>query len=126
TKRYYISVLPGDAANPFETGNASGGHGMGGAPVACIPVSPAITCSSTGTFPAVTLLAQATPFPPSKLSVFVFQDDFPLNGDQDGGGGIDVLAPNEPGLGGFEIVISDHAGATGDSTGQVTYARITM
>src|SRR5205807_9586170 len=32
TKRYYISVLPGDAANPFNTGNAQGGHGMGGAP----------------------------------------------------------------------------------------------
>ena len=29
TKRYYISVLPGDAANPFETGNAEHGprHG---------------------------------------------------------------------------------------------------
>src|SRR4029077_7647165 len=32
TKRYYISVLPGDAANPFE--GVSGGHGMSGAPIA--------------------------------------------------------------------------------------------
>ena len=39
------------------------------------------------------------PFRPAKLSVFVFEDDFPLNGEQDGGGGIDVLSPNEPGLG---------------------------
>src|SRR2546429_6828085 len=99
---------------------------MGGARVACIPVSPAIPCSSTGTFPAVTLLAQATPFPPSKLSVFVFQDDFPLNGEQDAGGGIDVLAANEPGLGGFEIVLFDDAGGTGDATGQMTYDMFNM
>jgi len=36
----------------------------------------------------------------------VFEDDFPLNGEQDGGGGIDVLSPNEPGLGGFQITLS--------------------
>ncbi|HTF23840.1 MAG TPA: hypothetical protein VK937_07965 [Candidatus Limnocylindria bacterium] len=125
TKRYYISVLPGDAANPFEGGAV--GHGMGGAPIACIPVSPAVTCTSTGTFPAVTVLAQATPFPPSKLSVFVFQDDFPVNGEQDGGGGVGgTLAPNEPGLGGFEIVLFDDAGGTGDSTGQMTYDMFNM
>ena len=32
TKRYYISVLPGDGADPFE--GADVGHGMGGAPIA--------------------------------------------------------------------------------------------
>src|SRR5204862_151095 len=37
TKRYYISVLPGDAANPFESGNAQSGHGMGGAPIVTCP-----------------------------------------------------------------------------------------
>ena len=124
TKRYYISVLPGDAANPFIAGNGSAclpttdpnydptscGHGMGGAQV---------------NFPAantpVTVLVQPTPFPPSKLSVFVFEDDFPLNGEQDAGGGVDVLAPNEPGLGGFNITLFDDAGGTGDATGQMTY-----
>jgi hypothetical protein len=132
TKHYYLSVLPGDAANPFETTNltnscvngglsASCGHGMGGAPVACIPVAPAVTCTSTGTFPAITVLTQPTPFPPSKLSVFVFEDDFPLNGEQDGGGGIDTLSPNEPGLGQFNITLFDDAGGTGDATGQMTY-----
>jgi hypothetical protein len=121
TKRYYISVLPGDAATPFITANASPGHGMGGAPIAaaCIPVAPATTC--TGTFAAVTVLAQPTPFPPAKLSVFVFEDDFPLNGEQDAGGGIDVLATNEPGLGQFNITIMDDAGGSGDPTGQVDY-----
>ena len=50
-----------------------------------------------GVFPtSVTVLAQPTPFPPAKLSVFVFEDDFPLNGEQDGGGGIDVLSPKSP------------------------------
>src|SRR5213078_3532639 len=110
-----------DAANPFESANRLKGHGMGGAPIACIPVAPAVTCTSTGTFPAVTVLTQPTPFPPSKLSVFVFEDDFPLNGEQDGGGGVDTLSPNEPGLGQFNITLFDDAGGTGDATGQMTY-----
>ena len=112
-KRYYISVLPGDAANPFETSSASPGHGMGGAP---------ITFGQT----SVTVLTQPTPFPPAKLSVFVFEDDFPLNGEQDAGGGIDVLATNEPGLGGFAITLFDDAGGTGDATGQMTYDMFNM
>ena len=53
--------------------------------------------------------------------MFVFEDDFPLNGEQDGGGGVDVLSPNEPGLGGFNITLFDDAGGTGDVTGQMTY-----
>ncbi len=111
TKRYYISVLPGDAANPFNTANAVPGHTMGGAPVA---------------FPAantnVTVLVEPTPLHPSKLSVFVFEDDFPLNGEQDGGGGTgNVNSNNEPGLGQFNITLFDDAGGTGDATGQMTY-----
>jgi hypothetical protein len=121
TKRYYISVLPGDAANPFNSANALSGHGMGGAPIACVPTAPAVTCDSNGTFPPVTVLVEPNPFQPAKLSVFVFEDDFPLNGEQDGGGGIDVLSPNEPGLGGFEITLFDDAGGTGDATGQLTH-----
>jgi IPT/TIG domain len=122
TKRYYISILPGDAANPFEAGNltdsctkgvtsgnaAECGHGMGGAPIAAGQTS-------------VTIYSQPQPFPPSKLSVYVFEDDFPLNGEQDAGGGIDIVAPNEPGLGGFNITLFDDAGGTGDATGQMTY-----
>ncbi len=122
TKHYYISVLPGDAANPFETGNTSPGHGMGGAPIVCTTTPPATTC----VFNAVKVLTQPTPFPPSKLSIFVFEDDFPLNGEQDGGGGIDVLSPNEPGLGAFNITLFDDAGGTGDATGQMTYDMFNM
>jgi hypothetical protein len=120
TKRYYISVLPGDAADPFINANGSGdcsagvpgaancGHGMGGAPIAAGQT-------------AVTVLAQPSPYPPGKLSVFVFEDDFPLNGEQDAGGGVDVLATNEPGLGGFQIHLWDAMGGNGDFTGQMTY-----
>src|SRR5467141_3720743 len=126
TKHYYISVLPGDAANPFESGNTIGGHGMGGAPIACVPVAPAVTCTASGTFPDVTVLVEQTPFPPSKLSVYVFEDDFPLNGEQEGGGGIDVLSPSEAGLGHFNLILFDDAGGTGDATGQMTYDMFNM
>ena len=139
-KRYYISVLPGDAANPFIGGNTSApfctttvvggvnvidtsnpgcGHGMGGAPIG---IDPNTHVQQT----AVTILTQPSPYPPSKLSVFVFEDDFPLNGEQDGGGGIDVLSPNEPGLGGFNITLFDDAGGSGDATGQMTYDMFNM
>jgi len=126
-KRYYISILPGDAANPFIAANltascASGiapvvaangdpticGHGMGGAPIAAAQKT-------------VTIVTQPTPFPPSKLSVFVYEDDFPLNGENDAGGGVDTISPNEPGLGQFNITLFDDAGGTGDATGQMTY-----
>jgi hypothetical protein len=134
TKRYYISILPGDAANPFidvnltanctngqakKTGSLRCGHGMGGAsiPAACPPG----TASCTAALAPVTIWTQPAPFPPAKLSVFVFEDDFPLNGEQDAGGGIDVLASNEPGLGHFNITLFDDAGGTGDATGQMTY-----
>jgi len=135
TKRYYISVLPGDAANSFENVNsclsdptADCGHGMGGAPIACVPATGTVVCTATtGAFPTnVSVLVQPNPFPPSKLSVFVFEDDFPLNGEQDGGGGIDVLSPNEPGLGGFNITLFDDAGGSGDATGQMTYDMFNM
>ena len=123
TKRYYLSVLPGDAANPQVSANASAdcvngvtnattpgncGHGLGGAPIAAHQN-------------AVTVLTQPTPFPTAKLTVFVFEDDFPLNGEQDGGGGIDILSPIEAGLGQFNIRIMDDAGGPGDATGQVDY-----
>ena len=137
TKRYYISILPGDAAQPFATGYAGGGclngaaaaaagatcgHGMGGASIAaaCTPLPPATTCTGTYSSP-ITVITQPSPYPPGKYSVMVFEDDFPLNGEEDTGGGIDVLSPIEPGLGGFQIHLWDAMGEFGDFTGQMTY-----
>src|SRR5271157_3922951 len=130
-KRYYVSVLPGDAADPFGlTGNCSAavqggtnpppcvGHGMGGAPITwAYNATTQLYSQAT----SVTVLSQPSPYPPGKLSVMIFEDDFPLNGEQDAGGGVDVLAPNEPGLGNFQIHLWDAFGGNGDFTGQMTY-----
>lgn len=150
TKRYFISILPGDSANPFISGagapvdlgggnlrqfsvaldcgtyapgaakwdplqpaTATCGHGIGGAPIALGQA-------------AVNVNLQQTPLPTAKITVFVFEDDNPLNGENDAGGGVDVLAPNEPGLGGFAITLFDQAGQLGDATGQITYDMFNM
>jgi hypothetical protein len=143
TKYYYISILPGDAGNSFTggggaphddgtpfnittdcgpyTGNSGNwvigngpcGHTMGGG-----PIKPGQS--------SVSVLLQETPLPTAKISVFVYEDDNPLNGENDAGGGVDVLAPNEPGLGGFQIRLFDDAGGTGDATGQMTYDMFNM
>ena len=161
TKRYYISVLPGDAANPFEGG--ASGHGMGGAPIPAVRCAPnaggtanvctfapvgattiaagtgAVTCNATSTTTTcvptgenLTVRSVPSPYPPARLSVFVFEDDFPLNGEHDSSGiattlaGNDTLAPNEPGLGGFQIHLWDAFGGNGDFTGQMTYDMFNM
>lgn len=155
-KHYYISILPGDAGNSFTNGggvpqpvdpanpqgpmrqfniqadcglytqNASQptatnwaagtgrcGHGMGGGQISAGQTS-------------VNVLLQETPFLPSKIAVFVYEDDFPLNGENDAGGGVDVLASNEPGLSGFEIRLWDDAGGPGNATGQMSYDMFNM
>jgi IPT/TIG domain len=142
SKRYYISVLPGDAANPFPANTsapvcngqeatsvaidptqAQCGHTMSGAPIppACNILGGPNACTTTSAFSAVNVLVLPTPLPTGKLSVIVFEDDFPLNGEQDGGGGGGTIAPLEPGLGGFNIVLWDTYGGLGDVTGQDTY-----
>jgi hypothetical protein len=142
SKRYYISVLPGDAGDPFPAyvgqptctstganpGDLGCGHTMGGAqiPPLCNVLTAGCTATSGGTFAAVTVLSAPTPLPTGKLSLIVFEDDFPLNGEQDAGGGVDVLSPNEPGLGGFEIILWDTYGSLGDVTGQDTHDMFNM
>jgi len=138
-KRYYISVLPGDAANPFPAylgqpvcpangaeapaGNTNCGHTMSGAPIppACNILGGPNACTTSSTFAAVNVLVLPTPLPTGRLSVIVFEDDYPLNGEQDGGGGNATVAPIEPGLGGFNVVLWDTYGGLGDVTGQDTY-----
>ena len=142
SKRYYISVLPGDAANPFP-GNTSApacngleagsigvdptqtqcGHAMSGAPIpaACNLLGGLNACTASSAFTQpVSVLVLPTPLPTGKLSVIVFEDDYPLNGEQDGGGGNATVAPIEPGLGGFNLVLWDTFGSLGDGTGQDT------
>jgi uncharacterized repeat protein (TIGR01451 family) len=94
------------------------GHGMGGS-----QITGDLLASSDKT---VTIKLQQTPLPTAKIAVFVFADDNPLNGENDAGGGIDILAPNEAGLGGFEIKLFDQAGGLGDATGQITYDMFNM
>ncbi len=110
TKRYYISILPGDG---WITDDAAGGHTMGGAQIAAGQT-------------AVDVFLQRTPLEPAKISVFVFQDDQPLNGEHDAGGGVDVLAPNEAGLGSFNLILVDKVGHFGDTAGQITYDMFNM
>ncbi|MBA0087309.1 MAG: Ig-like domain-containing protein, partial [Acidobacteria bacterium Pan2503] len=101
SKRYYISVLPGDAANPFPSntgapscpsngaeevaGNPNCGHTMSGAsiPPACNVLGGANPCSASSSFSSTTVnvLVLPTPLPTGKLSVIVFEDDFPVNGE---------------------------------------------
>jgi hypothetical protein len=137
-KRYFISVLPGDAASPFNpaylgnptcngleatTPSATCGHTMSGAsiPPACNILGGPNACTTASAFAPVNVLVLPTPLPTGKLSVIVFEDDYPLNGEQDGGGGNATVAPIEPGLGGFNLVLWDTYGGLGDATGQDTY-----
>lgn len=139
-KRYFISVLPGDGVNPTIGG--AGGPDENGKPFSIAktcgaydPVANAWVPGGTKSMcghemggaqiaagqTAVNIALQQSPQPTAKIAVFVFQDDNPLNGENDAGGGVDVIAPNEAGLAGFEIKVFDQAGGLGDNTGQVTY-----
>jgi hypothetical protein len=120
-KRYYISVLPGDAGNSFSAG--------AGAPQPVDPTNPdgaqrpfsiatdcgtyaldssqssaanwtpgSGTCghgmggaSIAGGQKSVNVTLEQTPFATAKIAVFVFEDDSPLNGESDVHGGTDVL-----------------------------------
>jgi hypothetical protein len=142
---YYISILPGDAQNawsyanskdpsvagnctPGANGNPSSeptgitessacGHTMSGAP---------IPAAVAGTFAPVIVNLEPEPLKTATVTAWVFEDDYPLNGEPDSGGGVDVLATQEPGLGDFQIEIWDTAGGIGDNTGQMTYDMFNM
>jgi len=152
-KHYFISVMPADGINPTIAGvggpvvdNATGkkrqfdpsldcpnqtdfvtpggkcGHNMGGA-----QIPPQFMSDGTRiTNPSVTVPLIETPLPTAKIAVLVYEDDYPLNGENDAGGGVDILAPNEPGLAGFQIVLIDQAGQLGDNVGQITYDMFNM
>lgn len=86
-KRYYVSVMPDD------------GYQMGGA---------AVAAGQT----AVNIVVNKTPIPTAQISIFVFNDNQPINGAPD--------LPQETGLAGFSITLKEAGGTYGASGGQVT------
>ena len=141
TKHYYVSVLPGDAQNPVING--------GGAPVAtgvvdsagnkvmrtfdlakdCLAIGTAadpcghmmggteIGPNQITTTHAALITLQRTPLQPGQLSIFIYEDHNPTNGQND---------LNENGLGGFNIIVVDPVGRSGDPVGQQTYDSFNM
>src|SRR6266478_1677415 len=138
---YYISILSGDSTNAFNTANtkspynpdgsfnaanctpagpeptgisvsSSCGHTMGGSPIPA-PVA--------GVFAPVTVNLELEPLKTATVTAFIFEDDYPLNGEPDTGGGVDALATLEVPLGDFQIEIWDTQGGIGDFSGQMTY-----
>ncbi len=96
-KRYYISILPGDAGSPP-------GHSMSGAEVK--PVT-----GNNGWAP-VNVKLQQSPLVPAQMSIYIYEDNAPTNGQNES---------EETPLGGFNIILWDPAGRTGDPAGQQTY-----
>ena len=125
TKNYYISIIPGDAANPVtQTGTCSASPLLTCSPALPCPAT-AGTCNPgghtvTGTevkrinaaWAPVTVKAQANPLTPAQMSIYIYEDTDPTNG---------VNEASEPPLGGFTIILLDPAGRTGDVAGQNTY-----
>ena len=107
-KHYYVSILPGDAGAPVVSGGTSPGHMMGG-----VEVKPGdIIAKAT-----LTMMLQATPLVPAQLSIYIYEDNAPTNGQND---------LNETGLGGFSIILVDAVGRAGDPAGQQTYDAFNM
>lgn len=88
SKRYFVSI----AAEGFQAG---------GAPVVF-----------TGGTATATVYLNKTPVPTAQISVFVFNDNSPINGAPD--------LPQESGLAGFTVQLIEAGGTYGASGGQVT------
>lgn len=95
TKHYYISILPGDAGD--------GGHGMGGT-----EVKPQVA----NAWAPVSVATNAYDWVPAQLSIYIYEDNAPVNNQND---------LNETGLGGFNIILMDAVGRSGDVAGQQSY-----
>ncbi|MFN3564839.1 MAG: hypothetical protein ACK4V1_02480 [Burkholderiaceae bacterium] len=94
TKRYFVSVLP----LPDTTG--AGVYAMGGA-----PVRPGQT--------SVDVVVDALPLKTAQISVFLFNDDNPINNVAD------APPAQERGLCGFEVHLYDAGGTYGASGGRI-------
>jgi hypothetical protein len=147
---YYISILPGDAANAFNYANTKDpavpgnctpapgqteptgltaasacGHTMGGAPIAPVCTIAGTTRSCVLPYTSSTPLTvnvEPNPLHTTTITAFIFEDDFPTNGEPDTGGGVDSFPTQEAGLEDFQLILWDLAGnVAGDATGQMTY-----
>ncbi|MGB5455001.1 MAG: hypothetical protein WBO18_03395, partial [Gammaproteobacteria bacterium] len=99
--RYYVSVLP------------YSGHSIGGMAVNVLPNSE----DPSQTLDNVTVTVQANPIPTAQIALFLFQDNFPLNGAPD-------LPEEDPAASGvdwsqFNIILEEPAGRYGQNGGQV-------
>ena len=101
SKRYYLSVLPGDAGSPP-------GHAMGGAEIKPL---------ASGGWAPVQIKLQSSPLVPSQMSIYIYEDNGPTNGQNE---------TNESPLGGFNVILFDPAGRTGDTAGQQSYDAFNM
>ncbi len=120
-KRPFDPALDCPVATDYTAGSGKCGHNMGGH-----QIPPQFDNNHNPIPPAVTIALAETPLPPADMAVFVYEDDYPLNGENDAGGGVDILAPNEPGLGSFQIELLDQGGQLADNNGQPTYDMFNM
>ncbi len=86
-KRYFVSAMP------------NAGYTIGGAAIAAGQSS-------------VTVVVNKLPLPTAQISVFVFEDNLPINNEPD--------LPEERGLGGFQLTLIDAGGTYGISGGQIS------
>jgi large repetitive protein len=101
TKRYYVSVLPDNAS----FGTTASGYTMNGMP---------IRAAASGTFPDVVVPVNPLPFKTSQISVFVFEDNSPINGAADAPG------VQESALCGWEVQLFEAGGTYGASGGRMS------
>ena len=89
---------------------------VGGVPTACQWGTAGATGPGTAAATPVVVNVQQNPLQTATLTVFVFEDDAPLNGEHDAGGN-----NREPGLGQFQVELWDEMGGAGDFTGQMEH-----
>ncbi|MCU1282427.1 MAG: multicopper oxidase type 3, partial [bacterium] len=107
-KKYYISVLPADAASPPSNPGDPPAHAMGGAEIKPL---------ATGGWAPVQIKLQRAPLVPAQMSIYIYEDSLPTNGQNE---------LEETPLGGFNVILVDPAGRTGDPAGQQSYDAFNM
>lgn len=106
TKRYYVSVLPDNATFASQ----AAGYTMNGMPIRAVATTP----GGTPTFADVVVPVNPMPMKTSQISVFVFEDNNPINGAADAPG------VQESPLCGWEVQLFEAGGTYGASGGRVS------